>query len=278
MKFKYCLIRQADYTRNGRCVLPVYAENIYFYTLNDLKAYIAEELYQHYAKIREKGNRNVLYTLLREFAKYVVLNPNYIKPSNKISYYRLYEDTYTYIMNEGVQKDESYITGKIKAREMYWYPYTLCEPDWNDIEKELIPFVERVIYALIGDAYDRKLIPNFIYYPTKIRVECKPVWDRPKTYTSHQYRKYRETKHQYIREKAKLQDTEVNATSRQRLRSKEYFSGRSKYSLGWKDQNKCRKAWMKHKTNAQYETPTKAVYEMYMQEWFDNSDIEVGET
>ena len=75
-----------------------------------------------------------------------------------------------------------------------------------------------------------------------------------------------------------LQDleTKIYTKSRQRLRSKNCFSGGSgKYSLGWKSQYKCRKAWAKHKKNVQYVNPTKALYDVYMQDWL-NEDVELS--
>lgn len=269
MKYKYCLIRQADYLCNGRCELPIYVENIYFYTLNDLKAYIAEDLYMYAQTQPRELNKTKLYEKIRTFAKYVVLTPEYKTPANKISYHHLYEDTYLYINNKGTQKDESCILGKIKARNIYWNPFGLCEFDQNTLEKELTPYTERVIYSLVYGAFDKKLQAKYIYPPVKTKVKCTPMWSRPKSYISHQYRGRGNAKHQYIREKAMLQDTETNVytKSKQRLRSKDYFGGGSgKYSLGWKSQYKCRKAWMKHKKNAQYVNPTKAIYEAYMQD------------
>ena len=270
MKYKYCLIRQADYSRNGRCELPLYAENTYFYTLNDLKVYIADELYVYTHTQVSEVCKNKFYDKLRNFAKYIVLSSEYVKPTNKISYHQLYEDTYTYTSNDGVQQDEMFILGKIRVRDISWNPFNLCELDWNALEKELIPYVERVIYDIVYGTFDKKLQIHYIYPYVKTKVVCTPMWSAPKTYISHQYRGYGNAKHQYITEKALLQDPEtyVYTKSRQRLRSKDYYSGGAgKYSLGWKAQYKCRKAWAKHKKTVQYVNPTKAVYDVYMQDW-----------
>lgn len=280
MEYKYCLIRQDDYSGKNECNAPICVENVYFYTLNDLKTYIADDLYMFAQLQSEKISRERLYDKLRNFAKYVVLNPKYNKPANKISYHHLYECTHLYINNEGVQKDKSLILANIKAHDIcwedlcWWRLLNICVSDYNVLERELIPYVERVIHSLIYGTFDKNLQVNYTYPPVKMKIKCSPMWYRPKSYIRHHCKICcHPSSHQYIREKAVHRDPEIveYINSRQRLRSKAYFTNNAgNCSSGWKSQHKCRKAWAKHEKNPQYVSPTDAVYDIYMQEWMDN--------
>lgn len=279
MEYKYCLIRQDDYSRSIGCNGPVYVENVYFYTLNDLKTYIADDLYTYIQSQSEEISRTRLYDKIRNYAKYVVLNPKYNKPSNKTSFHHLYEGEYLYINNEGTQKDETLIMAKIKARDVWCNPFIFCEPEWNVLERGLTPYVESVIHTLVYGIFDKKLQVYYTYTPVKIKIKCSSACYRPKTYTRHHFRTYcDQSVHQYIREKAIHSDPEIveYLNSRQRLRSKDYFTHHAgNRSSGWKAQHKCRKAWAKHMKNPQYVSPTDAVYDIYMQEWMDDKTKEI---
>lgn len=202
MEYKYCLIRQDDYSGKNEYNAPICVENVYFYTLNDLKAYIADDLYTYIQSQSEEISRTRLYDKIRNYAKYVVLNPKYNKPSNKNSFHHLYEGTRLYINNEGTQKDESLIMADIKARDVYWNPFTICDLNWNVLERELIPYVECIIHSLVYGSFDKNLQVNYTYLPVKMKIKCSPMWHRPKSYTRHHFKTYCDlSAHQYIREK-----------------------------------------------------------------------------